>query len=267
MSSVLQIYLQSQNATRVNNSSYNSDLIFLFKSPVVPPAGHNLTLRLVNLYVPIVFTIIDSTNNFLTVTGYEYYVPDGNYTAENLATTIMDLISVEFPTMTISFDTITNKLTFTDGVGEFTIGGTILYVLGFSNTAVSTGGILTSTYPVDLTGINNIYVNVVNLATPCLSSADDGNSSVIRSILVDVPCGSVLYYESRDNNYYTIQEDHISFIHLQLLGEDGQTCLNLNNFDWSCTLEIGSSVIQQQPIVVNKFKDVYRNYLEQLLQK
>jgi hypothetical protein len=263
MSSVLQVYLQSQNCTRNNNGSYNSDLIFLFKSPIVPPAGHNLTLRLVNLYVPISFTIINDTNNFLTVTGYEYYIPSGNYTAENLATTIMDLISVEFPTLTITFETITNKLTFSD-TSDFTIGGTILYVLGFSDTAVSSGQTVTSTYPVDLTGINNIYVNVVNLATPCMSSADDGNSSVIRSVLVDVPCGSVLYYESRDNNYYTIQEDHVSFVHLQLLGEDGKTCLNLNAFDWSCTLEVGSTPIQQQPTIAPRFKDVYKNYLEKM---
>lgn len=73
------------------------------------------------MYVPVSFY------NTFKRNGTYYTIPEGNYTATELATATMDLVSGSF---TIEFSSITNKYTFTD-TGNFTIGGSCLSVLGF----------------------------------------------------------------------------------------------------------------------------------------
>lgn len=263
MSNKIEIYLQSQYATKKMNDTNNSDLLFLFTTPIVPPAGHNMTLKLKNLYIPVSFTIINSNNNTLTLNSVDYTITEGNYTAKQLATKIMDLVAGDEPAFTVSFSSITGKYTFSSS-DDFTIGGTVDYVLGLEGETPSSSSELTSTYPVDLTGENVIFIDVKNLSTSNLLSSTGTTGSIIASVLVDVPHGSVLYYENRSESYFTIQQDHISFIHISLYGEDCATLLDLNNFDWSCCLQIGFEEKRSLPSLVNSFKDVYVQYLKSL---
>jgi hypothetical protein len=175
----------------------------------------------------------------------------------------MDLVEADEPAFTVSFSSTTNKYTFSNDT-DFTIGGTCDYVLGLDGESSSSSSELVSTYPVDLTGENVVFLDVKNLSTSNLSSSSGTNTSLVASVLVDVPHGSVLYYENKSSNYFVIQQDSLSFIHLALYGEDARTLLNLNNFDWSATLELGFVPKQSQPSLVNTFKDVYLDYIRSL---
>jgi len=259
----VQAYLNSSQATKYVNGTYKSDLLFLFTSPIVPPINHYMTLRVVNLYVPISFTIINDTNNTFTLNSVDYTISNGNYTATTLATELMDIVSGNEPSFTVAFDDITNKYTF-DDTDDFTIDGTCLYVLGFDDAATSSSNTLTSTYPVDLTGDNIIYVDVKNLSTFNVSSSTGTRTSIVKSILVNVPYGSVLYHEDAGTSAFTLFEDHVSFLHVKLYGEDSETLLNLNNFDWSITLEFGFVEKAIPPTIPNRFEDVYTKYVKML---
>jgi len=263
MATKIEIYLQSQYATKKMNSTYNSDLLFLFTTPIVPPLNHNMTLKLKNMYVPISFTVINNNNNTFTLNSVDYTIPNGNYTAKQLATKLMSLVSGDEPAFTVSFSSITNKYTFSSS-DDFTIDGTCDYVLGLDGETSSSSNELESTYPVDLTGDNMVFLDVKNLSTSNLASSSGTTTSIVASVLVDVPYGSVLYYTNTSESYFTIQQDHISFIHLALYGEDATTLLDLNNFDWSCTVEIGFVPKQSQPTVANTFKDIYVEYIKSL---
>lgn len=152
MTSRVQIYLESQFATSSFNGDQNSDLVFLFTTPVVPPVGYNVTFKLLNRYLPVSLNIVNDTNNTLYINSVEYTIPAGNYNATQLADTITDLVSGDLPTFTISFDSITDKYTFTDSTTELSVSGSSLYLLGFSDDTTSSSQTLTSTYPVDVTG-------------------------------------------------------------------------------------------------------------------
>jgi hypothetical protein len=132
-------------------------------------------------------------------------------------------------------------------------------------TSSSSSSELVSTYPVDLTGDNTVFVDVPNLSTQNLSSYTGTGSSIVASVLVNVPYGSVLFYEDLTSNYFTIQQDHISFVHVRLLGEDSNTLLDLNNFDWALTLELGFIEKKPLPTLTNTFKGIYENYVKSLL--
>ena len=260
----VQVYLSSSDATQYLNDTAKSDMIFLFKSPIIPPAGYNMTLSLKNVYIPISFTILNSKNNTFILNDTTYTIPEGNYTATELATTIMNTVSATEPSFTVEFSSTTNKYTFSDTT-DFTIDGTCLSILGLPGASSSSSGELVSTYPVDLTGDNVIYVDVRNLTTFNLSSTSGARTSIIASLLVSVPYGSVLYYEDTNNTQFTLQEDSVSFFHIRLYGEDQTTLLDLNNFNFSITLEIGFIPKAHQPTLPTSYKDTYREYLARVL--
>lgn len=264
MASVQQVYLQSIYATRKNNGTYNSDMIFFFTTPIVPPPNHDITLKVKNFYLPISFTVVNDTNNTFTLNSIDYTIENGNYTATQLATTLMNLVAGEVPSFTVEFSIITNKFTFS-AVEDFIISGTCDYLLGLDGETSSSSSELISTYPIDLTGDNLVFVDIPNLSTQNLVSSTGTGSSIVGSVLVNVPYGSVLFHEDLTSNYFTIQQDHISFIHVRLLGEDCNTLLDLNNFDWSLTLEIGFIEKRPLPTLTNTFKDIYENYIRSLL--
>lgn len=264
MTSPVQLYLSSSEATNYLNGTYKSDMMFLFKSPVVPPPTHYMSLRLVNMYVPISFTLINDTNNELKFNGTSYYVENGNYTATELATSLMDLVATDDATFSVVFSSNTNKYTFSSAINDFTLDGTILSILGFSETSTSTSYELVATYPVDLTGENTLYLDVRNLTTFNIASSTASRTSIVASVLVSVPYGNVLYYQDTIGTAFTLQEDQVSFLHIRLLGEDQTIPVNMNNFNFSCTLEIGFVPKSIQPTIPQNFKDVYTNYIRSL---
>lgn len=260
----VQVYMNSSQSTEFLNGTYKSNLIYYFSSPIVPPLGYNMTLRVVNMYLPISFTILNDDNNTFTLNGVDYTITNGNYSATTLATEIMDIVAGDEPSFTVSFDSITNKYTFSNDT-DFTIDGTCLYILGFSDSATSSSSTLTSTYPVDLTGDNIIYLDVKNLTTFNLSSSTGSRTSIVKSVLVNVPYGSVLYVEDTSSTAFTLGEDHLSFVHVRLLAEDAETLLDLNNMDWSVTIEIGFTPKTVQPNLPESFRETYTNYLRSLM--
>ena len=268
MASPVQIYLSSSDATQHLNGTLKSDMLFLFKSPIVPPPTHFMTLRLVNAYVPISFTIINDTNDQFELSGTSYTIPHGNYTAVELGTLLMILTAYDDPTFTVEFSQNTGKFTFSSAVAsKFTIDGTCLKILGLPEASSATDYELVSVYPADLTGQNILYVDVKNLTTFNLSSSTKARTSIIGSILVNVQHGSVLYYEDTGNTQFTIQEDSISFLHIRLYGEDMTTLLDLNDFSWALTLEVGFVEKTLQPTIPSTYKDLYKDYITQLLNK
>lgn len=250
-------------------------MIFVLGNPVVPPLGMNMVLRVKNFYMPLSMYIINDNNRTLIIEpvgapGHSttYLLPKGNYNASNLIPELETLLGVGY---SVSFSTITNKYTFTKSSGEFTIQGTstCLNLLGFEAgvSSTSVASVLISTFPVDFSGESTIYIDIPNLKTFNVSSRTTIQSSIVKSILIDVPYGSLLYYENPVSSTGSIiQEDNISFVHVQLLGQDEETLINLENGNWQMTLEISFVEKQVQPTITT-MRDVYKNYIESLIKQ
>lgn len=261
----VQIYLNSKYATLKNNGTAKSDLIFYFTSPIVPPQGSNMTLRVLNCSIPVSYSNINTSNNTLVIDSTTYTITTGTYNALTLKTELSALLGTNY---TVAYDAVTNKFSFTS-LTNFTISktSTCLKLLGFADgtDTTSTDSVLESSYPIDLSGDNTVYVDIANFTTNNLSSSVGGRTSIVKSILMNVPYGSVLFHEDgNENSALTIQEDHISFVHVRLLGEDATTLLDLNNADWQMTLEVGFVKKETQPVLANSFQDLYRAYIDKL---
>jgi hypothetical protein len=262
-----QIYLNSKYANVYNNGTKKSDLLFYFTTPIVRPIGMVMSLKIINATIPLNFGNVTSSNNTLVITKgvstTTYTLDAGNYNALTFTTALSSLLSADG--YSVTYSTTTNKLTFTNA-SSFTINSTstCLLLLGFESGSDTTSGTsLTSSYGCDLSGDNVLYISFPSLTTQNLSSVSGTRSSIVRSALCNVAYGGILFLEET-STATTIHADFISFLHVQLLGEDEATLIDMNNTDWQMTIEISFSDEVIRPPVTTLFKDSYKQYIDQL---
>ena len=117
----IQIHLNSKFAKTFNNLYY-SDVDFETNLIQVDDR-YSIHLSVINASIPYSFYNINTTNNKLTFheyisgtsRGLTLYIEEGNYTAYQLAT----YLSQNLPNTTVSYNSITNKFTFTNPVNDF----------------------------------------------------------------------------------------------------------------------------------------------------
>ena len=235
-----ELYLDSAYATINTTNNGNGDVYFFLSAPVLVGNDHDIVLRLDNFTLPISFFLLDTGNNSLVINGITYTIAPGNYNALTLASTI-DALIPQIATYTAS----NNKFTFTSN-SAFTVSGssTCFGVIGFNSgtdqVATLSGGkyTLTSTYIVNLSGTPIVYIDIPNLTTRNISSKNNGGfTTIVKSIIQNVPYGSILSYVNNTMSAVVLREKYISYIHVRLL-DSNYNILNLNGQNFNLTLEL-----------------------------
>lgn len=223
-----------------------------------------MILKILNTSIPVSFTLVNSSNNTLIINGVTYTLTNGNYNANTLLTELTTILGSSYQ---VTYNNTTNKYTFSSS-SNFTISktSTCLKLLGFptGSDSTSSANALTSNYNVDVSGDNVIYIDIANFSTNNLSSSTSSRTSVVKSILNNVAYGGVLFVEDNGTTPITLQEDHLSFVHVRLFGEDCATLLDFSNTNWQMTLEIGFTPKQIQPSLALPFQDLYQQYIDKL---
>lgn len=236
-----EIYLDSQYATVNNTNGENSNVYFFLNAPISIPNDHDIVMRIDNFVLPISFFVVSDTTNTLVVNTVPYTIPEGNYNANDLAIEINSL----FPTILVSFDENNNKFTFTSA-SPFTLNSnsTCFRKIGFSedtnHVAVLDGldYVLTSDFVCNLAGTSLVYIDIPNLTTKNISSKNGGGyTSIVKSVVVDVPYGSILTYTNNTSSAVVLKEKYISFFQIRLL-DDQYKLLDLNNQNFTLTIEL-----------------------------
>lgn len=243
MKKVQYLFLNSNYANSYNTGTNHSDLTFRLTRPIVKPRDKLISLKVDTFVFPVSFTQVNSTNNTLFYMGVEFTIPEGNYNANTLLTTVQDLIQTEDADLTIIYDNTTLKYTFINASDEFSIDkeSTCLSLLGFTENTDhdSAGQTLTSQYPINLSGsANTLYLDIANLSTDNINTLSDQRTSILTSIPVSTQPGGLVYYENTKNTRTYLQEDVIPELHLRLYGDDLTTLINFNNQHWNLTLEL-----------------------------
>lgn len=262
-----QIYLNSKYANVFINGTKKTDLLFYFTTPVVRPLGMVMNMRVINATIPLNFgNVTSSVNTLVMVKGgvtSTYTVPVGNYNALTFTSALTSLLTADG--YTVTYSTTTNKLTFSNATSFYVKStSTCMALLGFaSGSDTSAGTSLTSSYGCDLSGDNVLYISFPSLATENLSSYSGTRSSVVRSALCNVAFGGVLFLDETDTTTI-VHADFISFLRVQLLGEDEVTLVDMQNTDWQLTVEISFTEEVIRPFASTNFKDSYQQYIDQL---
>lgn len=235
-----EIYLDSQYSTINNTNGKNNDVYFFLNAPVSIQYDHDIVLRIDNFVCPISFFVVNDSNNLLIINSTNYTIAEGNYNALTLTTELNSILSG----FTVTYDANNNKLTFSRST-SFTISSssTCLKIIGFSEIShtSSLSGldyILTSDYVVNLSGTSLIYIDIPTVTTRNISSKDGGAfTTIIKSIVCDVPYGSILSYTNNTTSAVVLKEKYISYFNVRLL-DDEYNLLDLNGQHFTLTLEL-----------------------------
>lgn len=234
-----QIYLDSDDAYHINGK--NSDCVFTFHDIIIAPPEIDLLLSVVNITIPISWFTIDSTKDTIVwslngVDQSSVTITHGNYSATQLE----DELNTQFSSIiTVAYNDITNKFTFTHASQDFVIKGdtTCLEQLDFSSTNhTSSSSSLTSNRIVDLAGVKTVQLRS-NFQTNSLESKTKGVSTMIAKIPVPLSSGSILVYTNKTGFKSKLSNTHINYIRLTLEDNDNMP-LELNGIEWSCTLQV-----------------------------
>ena len=225
--------LDSRNANRYNNGTFNSSIIFEFEEPITHKSDSIMfTCCVLSFTCPNSVYIINELNNILTINSISYNIPYGNY---NATTFISYFVSI-LPGFSISINPINNKFTITNTT-DFTINGNIYQIMGMvmNTTYTSMNGSLTLPFPCNFNGIQSFNINFENLNTENVDSFSKSNSSIIQSIPIDCTTQQISF--NKTNNFsFLIKQDVINFIHVEIR-DDLENLINLNNQHWNLTLQ------------------------------
>jgi hypothetical protein len=193
-------------------------------------------MKIDNFTCPISFFVVNDSNNTLITSTGIYVIPEGNYNANTLRTALASVMTG----YTITYDSASNKLTFTYSSGfTFLATSRCFRILGFAEDVdhSSTGNNLTSGYVVNLAGTSLVYIDIPNITTRnVLAKNNGGFTTIVKSIVCDVPYGSIMTYTNNTGSSVILGEKYISFLQVRLLDDD-YNLLDLNGQYFTLTIE------------------------------
>ena len=240
----IQIHLNSQFSSKYNNTNY-SDCDF--NLPIIEcNEGFTLYLSVLHAVIPYSFYSINSTNNVLFYSEYmatpivntTLNIPYGNYNANQLAA----YLTANLPRTSCTYNSITNKFTFTNSVNEFkilTAFSACQNLIGMSiddlyNTSI--GKTLTLAKQVNLSGTRMINI-ATNLQTGCINNLRTNSQDIIACVPVTKNPYSLIEYTNQNNFRVNLNTNTLNFINIKLLDQNGRS-LELNQQYFSITLQL-----------------------------
>jgi hypothetical protein len=241
----LQIYINSKYADQFLDNTNANILINL--PYITVPDGHYIHLSVINATIPYSFyTVTDINNKIGIVTIPEagispsgtYYIPNGSYNANQLASTLTSQI----PDMTVTYNNILNIFLFTCTTTDFIIDidfTTAKELLGLSSNNLYNTSIikvLRSYTPINLSTIRAINL-LCNYNTGNINILDNNFYNTLCSIPVLSPPYSLITYTNPNNYSSNLYISEFNNITLRLVDQDANQ-INLNGQFFNLTLQI-----------------------------
>jgi len=233
----LQIHLSSKDAMYFDGNISDCEWVL----PVIEvPAQHQILISVMHAVIPYTFYNIDKYNNKLdyTINGVTstLFIDYGNYNPFNLIT----FLQSNLPSMTITYNTVTNKFTFTHALYEFSFLSTskCFGLLGFpiNTTSSSSNKILISKNCINLQSHMCICLGT-NLATGHINNSQKYHNNILVSIPIDKNPFSMITYTNFSNVKTNLFRNNLSSIQIRLLDQNNNL-LELNGCHWSCTVQL-----------------------------
>jgi hypothetical protein len=253
------ITFNSNDAYEKFNADKNSSMTFSIPNMLVDsPDILFTTCGLVSAEIPVSWYLIDSDTNILNftylATNYQIVLPFGNYTGDNIVSTLMTRFDLALlavgVTSNITLDLITGKLTFKfiGASGNITfkyIGSDGLYrILGFTPnndyTSVTSGAFkfIYAPNPLNLLGIKQIRMCSNNLSTMGnYSTGSTSPNNILGCIPIDVEAWGLINYSNKNNQYSKLKARNISTVDIQLYDELGRF-LQMNSINFTFTIQL-----------------------------
>lgn len=229
------VVLDSRNADKYNNGSWNSSVMFNFESILIPRTAIKLHCSLLSFISPNSIYNINEYNNILSIfvtSKINYLIPYGNYNVNTFVTTLLSILPIGF---NLIWNSINNILTLSY-TSSFSIysDSNIGDVMGFKNGSIYTGTSITLPFTCNFNGLQSFNVNFSNLNTSNIDSQNKTTSSIIQPIQV-FPNSAYISFNKTHDYYFTVNQDVIDYIQIDL-NDDLDRLINFNNQHWNMSL-------------------------------
>jgi hypothetical protein len=223
--------ISSANAT---NGSYKSSVLISlpdlsFHHEVIKKVSFSVE----HCEIPNSFYIINYTNNLLVINNTRYIITVGNY---YVRTFINFLIAILPTTFTISYNSISNKLTFTN-TSIITINSslsTINKIIGLSNTDLI--GALSYDLPYV---VNFLPIPRINFKSNYFKfnnyNTTDKTSDLFLSLQNNTGQLNMINYINQTQTEFLLQDTSKTTFNINVM-DDYNNLINFNNIDWTMTL-------------------------------
>ena len=184
------------------------------------------------------YYLINSTNNTIVINNIKYTVNNGNYNVNNFITSLLSVIPSGF---TITYSSITNRLTFTYSA-NFTINAsnslcTMNTIIGLGKTDItSVSNTLTLPYVVNFLPLARISFRS-NFFKFNNFSTTDKSTDIFLSLQNNAGPIAPIYYVNQTNTNFIINDLNITTININVTDDDNNL-LDFNNVDWYMTFTI-----------------------------
>jgi len=184
------------------------------------------------------YYLINDTNNKIVINSITYNIVFGNYNVNNFISALLSVIPSGF---TVTYSSITNKLTF-NYTSNFTINAssdlcTINDILGLGNINItSIGNSLVLPYVVNFLPLARINFRS-NFFKFNNFSTTDNTTDIFLSLQNSAPPIGVIYYVNQTNTNFIINDVNITSINIDVT-DDNNNLINFNNVDWFMTFTI-----------------------------
>ena len=273
-------YLHSFNidllSSQAESGTSDGNKIWYLEHPITKPSHMHYTVGLINFSMPLNFYDIRSTNNTFDITldflGIEYtaniIIPDGNYKADTMATTLTALLIAEAPNLnntniTVSVDSSKGKFLFTCSQAPTFINiETGAYrQLGF-NTGINTFSTI-SFNTLNMFDWSSSPALFIRLHNKGLSNRNSNNNygGILSMIPVKAYPNEYIFYHETNPQFFKMSNEIIKELQISILDENFNDLADLNGAEFRITLCINymyNHEVIREPI--DKTKD--ENFLE-----
>ena len=248
--------IEVDSALRTSGDIGNFEVIL--NHPVTLNRDRQYFMRIENVKIPTSFYNINSNYNIFRIIEdpggaddlISVSIPVGNYNESELRATVSALLttaSLAFAgnTYTITYDSITGKMTITTNVTEFQVdsitnGSTLNRGLGFAD-AQYTSGTATALTLISVNHVTLNFLRYINIKSD-LGSNNHYSQQNLEDIGVQIPVTegrSTIQFYDNHNGYKAKLENRHSIKHIRFtLIDNSKNIVDFNGIDWSCEVVI-----------------------------
>ena len=235
----IQLFLNSRYASENVGGNIANSIYYL---PVIElPDGHHIYLSLQSATIPYSFYSISSLDNTFTFgrtvdSPTTVSIAVGNYNITQLINVLESAMGASY---TITFNTITSKISITHATSNFTIyAGTFNHIIGFSKTS-NTTSVANTLNGRDCVNLNQIRaLNIeVNFPTYNVNVAQPLNQNILASIPVYVSPFSIITYQNLNNFRTNLYVNKLDQIQIRILDNESRL-VDMNGIQYQMTLQL-----------------------------
>lgn len=239
--SSIRLYLESGKAY---NSITDCHKEYRLDKAIQARDNHVIQVELLDAEIPVSFYAVNSNNNELKVVRNSvvttFVLTPGNYNAQQIRDLFNDVFNSTAAAVEATYSSSSNKFIF-QGTGAWsfqTAKGNDIFGIARGGQTADGAYTITPVKMVNLGGINNVFIKVLNVNLENLDSRGR-ESGILAKVVIDQGFGGLVHFEDLHHARNLLTETSLNAIDIKLVDLNGESIggdTGFNGVPWSLSL-------------------------------